>query len=139
MELCYRQRMHHLLQELKSNGVTGKRSIETAEHLMGSGDYLEGRARKSAMKLAIQKGLIAQILVSEHSPFPCDWNGPCGGECAVYCDTDCSETDEEADEMTARAQHDRHEQTRAQAYKEAREEVHAEERDRLNNEWNDSW
>ena len=86
MELCYRQRMYNLLEELKSNGVTGKRSIETAEHLMGSGDYVMGLngARKSTMRSAIRTGLICHILVSEHSPCPCHWNGPCGGECAAF-------------------------------------------------------
>lgn len=139
MELCYRQRMCHLLEELKKQGVTGKRSIETAEHLIGSGDYVDGRASRSTMRGAVRRGLIAQILVSEHSPFPCHWDGPCGGECAAFGDADCSETDEEADDETVRAQRERHEHARAKADDEAREENEAQERERLNGYWNDCW
>ena len=139
MELCHRQRMYHLLNELKANGITGQRSIETAEHLIGSGDYVAGRASKSAMVRGIRNGLIVRILVSEHSPFPCHWNGPCGGECDAYGDAECSETDEEADPETVCWQRKHHQEMRAAADAEAREEVEAEERERLNNDWNDGW
>jgi len=146
-ELCYRQRMYFLLLELKQNGVTGKRSIETAEHLMGSGDYVQhGRASKSAMRLGIRKGLIAKILVSEVSPCPCYWNGPCGGECSgfggyddCYSDPDCSETDEDADEAAIQAQRARHEEVREEALERAREVGIENYKETLNDTWNDSW
>ena len=68
--------MYCLLLELKAWGVTGKRSIETAEHLMGSGDYVvSGRATHADMRTAIRKALASHILVSENSPYPCDWGG----------------------------------------------------------------
>ena len=121
-ELCYRYRLHTMLVELKNNMVTGKRSIEIAEQLMGSGDYVDGRAGEAAMRKAIQRGLVTQILVSERSPFACDFNGPCGGECCNYDDTYCSETDEEADEQALDAQRSRHEDERREQCREAHKE-----------------
>ena len=29
-----------------------------------------------------------QIIISKSSPFPCDWDGPCGGECCEPVDRD---------------------------------------------------
>ena len=54
-ELCYRHRMHMMLQELKDAMVTGKRSIEIAEQLMGGlafstvGNRVEDTFRRSGL------------------------------------------------------------------------------------------